>query len=116
VKPDRRSGSDRRHAPRYRLIVDLQFEDYRGRRAGTLTDISPEGCFILGGDETRDGDDVKIYLPLSSGMTVQFAGRIANHIMEIGFAVRFAKLSAAQTDFLKNFIEVHKVAGDEADH
>lgn len=111
MKPDRRSGYDRRNALRYRLIVDLQYEDYRGRRTGTLSDISPDGCFILGGGETRDGDVVKVFLPLSTGMTVQFAGVIANHILEIGFAVRFGELSAAQTEFLENFIEVHKETG-----
>jgi len=88
--------------------MDLEYEDRKGRHTGTLSDISPNGCFILGNGETQDGDEVRVYLPLSVGMTVEFAGVIANHVLEIGFAVNFTGLSAAQLDFLENFIDVHK--------
>ena len=108
MKPDRRSGSERRKALRYRLIIDLEYEDENGRHSGTLSDISPEGCFILGKGETVDGDAVRVFLPLSDGMKVQFDGTIANHVLEIGFAMRFSDLSASQREFLESFIDVHR--------
>jgi hypothetical protein len=107
VKPDRRSGTDRRSTSRYGLLLEIEYEDRKGRHPGTLSDISPTGCFILGKGEVADGDDVRVFLPLSSGMTVQFEGEIANHVLEIGFAVNFLNLSEAQTEFLDNFIAVH---------
>ena len=93
---------------RYRLLLDLEYEDGSGRHTGTLSDISEEGCFILGAGETRDGEAVKIFFPLSAGMKVEFAGWIANHVLEIGFAVTFDELTNAQKDFIRNFIEEHK--------
>ncbi|MGI8812444.1 MAG: PilZ domain-containing protein [Pyrinomonadaceae bacterium] len=108
MKPDRRSGGERRSAMRYRLLLDLEYEDSSGRHRGTLSDISEEGCFILGGGETRDGEALRIFFPLSAGMKVEFAGWIANHVFEIGFAVRFDDLTSAQKDFIGNFIEEHK--------
>jgi hypothetical protein len=89
------------------LLIDLEYEDERGRHAGTLSDISPEGCFILGKGETQDGDEVRVFLPLSAGMTVQFEGVVANHVLEIGFAVNFTGLSPIQSEFLENFIDSH---------
>ena len=108
MKPDRRSGLDRRNVARYGLLLDLEYEDRKGRHAGTLSDISHEGCFILGKGETQDGDEVSVFLPLSAGMTVQFEGVIANHVLEIGFAVDFSEMSEAQAEFLENFIDLHK--------
>jgi hypothetical protein len=109
LKPDRRSGDDRRSISRHRLTIDLEYEDPNGRHSGTLSDISRDGCFILGSGQTRDGDEIKIYLPLSAGMKVAFVGEVANHILEIGFAVKFYDLSVAQAEFLVNFIDEHKL-------
>ena len=90
------------------MLLDLEYEDRKGRHSGTLSDISPEGCFILGKGETQDGDEVRVYLPLSEGMTVQFEGVIANHVLEIGFALDFSEMTEAQAEFLESFIELRK--------
>lgn len=108
MKPDRRSGIDRRGTRRYGLLLDIEFEDSGGRRTGTLSDIGLNGCFVLAKSDTRDGENVKIFLPLSAGMAVQFEGVVSNHVPEIGFAVNFVDLTPAQLDFLDNFIEVYK--------
>ena len=42
-------------------------------------------------------------------MKVEFVGEVANHILEIGFAVKFYDLSVAQAEFLVNFIDEHKL-------
>lgn len=76
-----------------------------GRKSGTLSDISREGCFVLSSGEVEDTENVKIFLPLTEGMKVQFWGQVINHVFEIGFAVRFIELSPAQKDFLEKIIE-----------
>lgn len=60
---------------------------------------------MLCSGEVEDGENVRIFLPLSDGMRVQFWGEVVNHIFEIGFAVRFIELSAAQKDFLEKFTD-----------
>ncbi len=105
MKIDRRSGNDRRAVPRTRVQIEIEWEGLIGRKSGTISDISTQGGFVLCSGEVADGENVKIFLPLSDGMKVQFWGEVANHILEIGFAVRFIELSEAQKDFLEKFVD-----------
>lgn len=102
---DRRTGKERRQNERYSVNIDVEWEGMVGRKSGTLSDISREGCFVLSSGEVEDTENVKIFLPLTEGMKVQFWGQVINHVFEIGFAVRFIELSPAQKDFLEKFIE-----------
>jgi hypothetical protein len=69
-----------------------------------MSDVSLDGCFVLSSGDINDGDPVKIFVPLADGMKVQFDGKIANHVYEIGFGVRFGTLSAPQRDLLINLV------------
>jgi hypothetical protein len=60
---------------------------------------------LLCSGEVEDGENVKIFFPLSGGMKVQFWGEVVNHFLEIGFAVRFIELSDAQIEFLDRFVD-----------
>ena len=103
---DRRTGGDRRTAPRYSVSINVEWEAAGGgRKKGTVNDISREGCFVLCSGEVEDGDQVLIFFPLSDGMKVQFTCEVVNHTYEIGFGVRFNELSAGQKDFLSKLID-----------
>lgn len=97
---DRRSGTERRASNRYSIELDIEWEGPAGRVPGTISDVSIEGCFVLSSGEINDGDTVKLFVPLADGMKVQFEGKVANHVFEIGFGVRFDQLTAAQRDVL----------------
>ncbi len=101
---DRRSGSERRETERLGVNIEIEWEGLTGRKTGTLGDISVRGCFVLCSGDVEDGEIVKIFLPLADKMQVQFWSEVANHIYEIGFAVRFIELTDAQKDFLKKFV------------
>lgn len=103
---DRRKSDDRRTAKRYPVNIDIEWENHYGRRPGTLSDISDQGCFVLSEVDVSDGELVKIFIPLSDGMKVEFLGQVANFVYEIGFAVLFLGLSDAQKEFLQNFVEM----------
>jgi len=105
---DRRIGAERRIAKRYRVNIDIQWEAGEGKRPGTVSDISTNGCFVLCTGEVDDGERIKLYLPLSGGMKVQFNAEVVNHLIEVGFAVRFTDLTPAQKDFVENFVAMHK--------
>ena len=102
---DRRTGSERRTAPRYSVNIDVEWEAALGRKKGTINDISHEGCFVLCSGEVEDNEIVKVFFPLSDGIKVEFLGEIVNHIYEIGFGVRFFELGVAQKSFLSKFID-----------
>lgn len=97
---DRRSGTERRASNRYSIELDVEWEGAAGRQPGTVSDVSIEGCFVLSSGEINDGDPVKVFVPLADGMKVQFDGKVANQVYEIGFGVRFEQLTAAQRDVL----------------
>ena len=101
---DRRSGEERRDSNRYPVDVAIEWEGGAGRQPGSLSDVSLDGCFVLSSGDVNDGDAVKIFVPLADGMKVQFDGRIANHVYEIGFGVKFAPLSAAQRELLVKMV------------
>jgi len=103
---DRRSGVERRGTNRYPVSVDVEWEVNTTRQPGTLSDVSFDGCFILSSGEVEDGDLVRVFIPLADGMKVQFGGKIANHVFEIGFGVKFDQLSSAQRDLLAGLVRM----------
>ncbi|MDQ3180833.1 MAG: PilZ domain-containing protein [Acidobacteriota bacterium] len=105
---DRRSGGDRRNIERFSVSIDVEWEGLVGRKPGTISDISVLGCFVLSSGDVEDGENVKIFFPLTDGRTIQFWGEVANHVFEIGFAMRFIELSDSQKDFLEKFIDTFR--------
>ena len=101
---DRRSGNDRRGIQRLSVNIEVEWEGMNGRQQGSINDLSSDGCFVLCSGEVEDGEYVKVFLPLASGMKVEFLGEVVNHISEIGFAIRFIELSSAQKDFLGKLV------------
>ncbi|MEQ1924187.1 MAG: PilZ domain-containing protein [Pyrinomonadaceae bacterium] len=101
---DRRSGTERRGTNRYPVEVDVEWQGASGRSIGTLSDVSLDGCFVLGSGDVTDGEQVKIFVPLADGMKVQFDGKVANHVFEIGFGIKFDPLSAAQRELLVGLV------------
>ena len=107
---DRRSGTERRETIRYPVSIDVEWEVNSTRLAGTLSDVSFDGCFVLSSGEVKDGDQIRIFVPLADGMKVQFGGKIANYVFEIGFGVRFDQLSADQRKVLVNLVKATEAA------
>lgn len=102
---DRRSGRERRAIQRYKSNIEVEWEGLVGRKPGTISDMSVVGCFILCSGDVEDGENVKIFFPLTDGRKIQLWGEVTNHVYEIGFAMRFIELSEAQKDFLEVFVE-----------
>lgn len=102
---DRRSGRDRRANERFEVNIEIEWESLVGRKNGTISDLSTTGCFVLCSGEVEDGENVKIFFPLTDGRKIQFWGEVVNHVFEIGFAMRFIELSEAQKDFLEKFVD-----------
>lgn len=103
---DRRTGSERRSLDRHTVDIPVEWEiPNSARHDATLSDISLEGCFVLSSGEVKNDDPVRIFIPLGDGMKVQFEGRVANYVFEIGFGVRFAPLSPAQQELLTDLLK-----------
>lgn len=101
---DRRSGQERRGTNRYGVTVDVEWETTAGRKPGSISDVSFDGCFVLSSGDVEDGEPARIFVPLADGMKVQFNGKVANHVFEIGFGLRFDSLSSAQRELLVELV------------
>lgn len=101
---DRRTGHERRGTNRYPINVSAEWETTAGRKPGALSDVSFDGCFVLSSGDVTDNEPVRVFIPLADGMKVQFDGRIANHVFEIGFGVKFEALSSAQRELLVKLV------------
>jgi len=84
--------------------VEVEWVGSMGRLPGSMSDVSLDGCFVLSSGDVNDGETVKIFVPLADGMKVEFGGRVANHVFEIGFAIKFDQLSALQRDLLVKIV------------
>jgi hypothetical protein len=102
---DRRRGEERRAVERFDGNIDVEWEGLVGRKNGTISDMSPIGCFVLCSGEVEDGETIKIFFPLTDGRKIQLWGEVSNHVFEIGFAIKFIELSEAQREFLEVFVE-----------
>jgi len=105
TKQDRRQGGERRARNRFGLELAVTWEGSLGRAPGTMSDVSPTGCFILTSGDVEDGDQVRIDIALNTGGTLSLWGEVANHVHEIGFGVRFVALTDAQRDYLERFTD-----------
>jgi hypothetical protein len=83
-------GFERREVARYKVNLPVRWEGRRATRAGTITDISTGGCFILTDDLIDRGDPVKIELLLPAGVLTLW-GQVIYTAEEIGFGVRFRR-------------------------
>lgn len=83
-------GTERRLAERIKVNIRARWEGARTRRDGTVTDISPAGCFVLTEDigvEKRELIKLELLLP---GGIITLWGQVIYKADEIGFGVRFA--------------------------
>lgn len=110
VSHDRRSGRERRNSKRYAVSVDVEWVTSNERKTGALSDVSIGGCFVLCPGEVEDGDAVRILIPLADGMKVQFNGTVANHVVEIGFGVKFDPITPEQREILANLVRAAESA------
>src|SRR5690606_2302715 len=106
---DRRSGRDRRASDRYKVTTDVEWESAAGvRRPGTISDISINGCFVLGGGEATDGESVTLFFPIGDDMVYDVVGTVENHVPDIGFALKFRELTTVQRALIAKIVERSK--------
>jgi hypothetical protein len=106
-KTNKGGGIDRREVLRFPVLIDIEWEGDDGRKPGTLSDLSTQGCFVLCDGNVEDGTVVTLFIPLSNGEFAEFLATAASHLFEAGFAARFIGLTELQTEFLQDLIDHH---------
>lgn len=104
------SIAERRSKERLKIYLDVFWEGIAGRYAGTISDISLGGCFILSDGKVNLNELLRLEIKLPTDETVMAWGEVANHFPEIGFGVRYTEFEArererylASIEYVKNF-------------
>ena len=103
---------DRRQAERVKVSLEARWEGLLAQCGGLIVDLSKTGCFILTSDRVTDDELVRLEIPLPAGGAMHLWGEVVYRVPEMGFALRFAETTQAESDMLELMIE-HIRAGRE---
>lgn len=82
-------ATERRKAERFKLDLPCRWEGRRARDAGTVTDLSTAGAFVLSEDLVGAGELVRLELLLPGG-GITLWGHVIYKAEGIGFGLCFA--------------------------
>jgi hypothetical protein len=99
------SFKDRRDAPRVKVSLPTHWERNRTKRAGTITSLSRNGCFILSGGLVKLQEPVRLQVTLPNNETITIVAEVVDVANEIGFAASFIFMEVTDQLLLESFIE-----------
>lgn len=106
---------ERRRAERLRTSLQAYWEGVLTRRGGTITDISPTGCFILTRDEVQLQELIRLEMHSPTGRSICLWGEVVYQVEEMGFALRFTGTEPPEQEMLRLLLDYLRVVR-EADH
>jgi len=106
---------ERRRAERLRTSLQAYWEGVLTRRGGTITDISPTGCFILTRDDVQQQELIRLEVQSPTGRSICLWGEVVYKVEEMGFALRFTGTEPAEQEMLKLLLDYLRVVR-ESDH
>lgn len=100
---------DRRRAERLRTSLQAYWEGVLTRRGGTITDISPTGCFILTRDDVQPQELIRLEVQSPTGRSICLWGEVVYKVDEMGFALRFTGTEPAEQEMLQLLLDYLRV-------
>lgn len=98
-------GIERRRAERVRVNLDVIFAEQSRQHKGTISDISVTGCFVLASSEATPSAPITVMVQLPTNKSIRLTGEVVYNTPEIGFAIRFTRLSKSGQSFVEKLIE-----------
>jgi hypothetical protein len=92
VSPDSVVPLERRRYERLGIYLKVRWEGALGRHDGTVSDISPGGCFVLSEGETALRELVRLEIEVHTGQWVKVWGEVMNLFPGVGFGVRYTEV------------------------
>lgn len=95
---------ERRGAERYKTRLDAHWEGVLTRRAGTVSDISLTGCFLLTPDDVQPKELIRLEIETPGGKELFLWGEVVYTVPEMGFGVRFTAADPSEQATLNSLI------------
>jgi hypothetical protein len=102
-------SDERRTTPRTQAELSVKWEGVVGSNAGTISDLSVTGCFVLCSGRVMEHEQIRLEFSFPDFKSVPFYGEVIYQIDEIGFAVKFVDPTTAQVEFLRQLMAAHAV-------
>lgn len=96
---------ERRRAERLRTSLQAFWEGVLTRRGGTITDISPTGCFILTRDDVQQQELIRLEVQSPTGRSICLWGEVVYKVEEMGFALRFTGMDEGERRLLEALMD-----------
>jgi PilZ domain len=98
VADDCISPIERRSHERVTTNLRVRWEGLLGYHEGTVSDISPGGCFILADGDVALNELLRVEIEFHNGSWVKVWGEVTNRAEGIGFGVRYTEIDADGED------------------
>lgn len=99
------STGERRVAGRIKTELRARWEGVLSRSAGVVTDLGINGCFILTTDDVKLRELIRLELELPEDGWIYLWGEVVYQVAEMGFALNFEGINAAEEELLARYIE-----------
>lgn len=93
-------AEERRAQERLEVYLNARWQGDLGRSTGTVSDISPDGCFVLTGGRVEPYELITLEIQLPNDEWIGAWGQVVNHTPEIGFGVRYIKFGRREREEL----------------
>jgi hypothetical protein len=80
---------ERRKSERLQVYLNANWEGALGYGAGTIGNISKNGCYIMTGGSVKEKELIRIEIQIPPEKNVLIWGEVTNYFPDIGFGLRF---------------------------
>lgn len=95
---------EQRNTARIPVRLEVQWNGITTRCPDVTSDVSLGGCYIESLNPVRIGQVLNLELCLTSNVTFPFRGEVRYHHPNIGFGIKFLKLSTFQQKTLNTLM------------
>jgi hypothetical protein len=99
-------GEERRRAPRVKVNFPARWEGERGRQEANVTSLSKLGCFVLTGGIVTLKELIRLEIVFPGEEPINIWAQVVDVADEIGFALQFTSLEAADELKLGQLLDV----------
>jgi PilZ domain len=96
---------ERRTSKRFRVNLPARWQGLLAEDAGSISDISPSGCFLLTRGDVKAGEVVRLWINFPNSQTISQWGEVVYPVNEMGFGLRFVFSSADEIHALERIVE-----------
>jgi hypothetical protein len=98
-------GKERRRSPRVKVNLLARWEGDRGQQEASVTSLSKNGCFVLSGGVVDLKELIRLEIMFPDSAAIFVWAEVVDVAAEIGFALQFTSLEAADEVQLGQFLQ-----------